>query len=124
MRVVHPSPASSAVQPLAPSGFCGPAGQPFGHASATTAIGSLALPPPASPPPATVAVLVTVAAALLATATVTVIGGYAAPGANTSARVQRVPVHVQPGPAAATGPAPTPGLLISADSPAGKVSLT
>src|SRR4051812_45487625 len=70
------------------------------------------------------AVLTTVAAAPLATDTVIVIGGYAAPAARTSLRVQRVPVHVQPGPEAAIGPAPTPGLLTRADSPAGSVSVT
>ena len=118
---------SSSEQPSARSGLSAFAAHPLGHASATTPTSSAAPPPSASPPPVTVAVRRTVAAAALPTATVTVIGGYAAPAASTSLRVQRLvapPVHVQPGPEAATGPAPAPGWLTSALRPAGSVSVT
>src|SRR5437899_2668065 len=53
-------------------------------------VGSFAvlLPVLVSPPPETVAVLVTVTGALLATLTVRVMGGWLAPGARVSLRVQ------------------------------------
>src|SRR4051794_18603263 len=83
-------PRSSSEQPSARSGFSGPEVQPFGHASAATGIGSAAAALVVSPPPSTVGALLSVAAALLATLTVIVIGGYAAPGASASLRVQRL----------------------------------
>jgi hypothetical protein len=93
--------------------------QPFGQPSTITEIGSVAVAPPV-----TVAVLVTCGGAVLATRTVIVIGGYAAPGASGSLRVQAVPAQLQPSPEAATGPAPKPGLLTRGERPAGKVSVT
>jgi hypothetical protein len=39
-------------------------------------------------------------------------------------RVVAVPVHVHPAPEAAVGPAPNPGWLTIAESPAGSVSVT
>src|SRR4051812_24595191 len=77
-----------------------------------------------SPPPATAGALVSTAAALLATLTVILIGGYDAPGASTSERLHVVPVQLHPVPDAATGPAPSPGLLVNAESPAGSASVT
>src|SRR4051812_45502335 len=107
---------SSTVQPLASSAFttpestagtggpnctCSSGDQPFGHASRTIGMTSEALAPPE-----TVGVFVTVSGAVFAVRTVTLIGGYEAPGAKASERVQVVPVHVHPGPEAGTGPAP------------------
>src|SRR3954454_1464887 len=118
---------SSTVQPSARSGFRAAGAQPLGQASAATGIESAPVAGVLSPPPATFGALASVAAAPAATLTVIVIGGYDAPGASTSERVQRlvlVPVHVQPGPEAAVGAAPRPGLLTSAESPLGSVSVT
>src|SRR5262245_37038714 len=126
--------SSSSVHPFARSGLVTPdrtprnggandtsasADQPFGQASSTTLMTSLAVASPV-----TLAVLVTCAAALLATRTVIVIGGYADPAANGSLRVQLEFVQLQPSPDAATGPASRPGLLTSGEIPAGSVSVT
>src|SRR5262249_16723495 len=107
---------SSTVQPLASSAFktpestagtggpnctCSSGDQPFGQASVTIGITSEVVPPPV-----TVGGLVTASGAVLAVRTVTLTGGYDVPGANGSERVHVVPVHVPPGPEAATGPAP------------------
>ena len=66
---------SSSEQPSARSGLSALRDQPFGQASGTTGIVSVALAPSASPPPETVGALVSVAAAELATLTVIVTGG-------------------------------------------------
>src|SRR4051812_18928382 len=107
-----------------PNWMCSSGDQPFGHASSTIGITSDADPPSASPPPETVGAFVTEAGAVFAVRTVTLIGGYEAPGARASDRVHVVVTHVQPGPAAATGPAPALKSLISAVSPAGSGSAT
>ena len=52
------------------------------------------------------------------------VGGAGRQHVGARAALVVVPVHVQPGPEAAIGPAPTPGLLTSAVSPAGSVSVT
>jgi len=97
-----------------------------GQASGVTLIESVSeLTPPAAS--VTVAVLTSRCAAELATRTVIVIGGYDDLPDRASPRRQVrvvVPEHDQPGPDAATGPAPKPALLISAESPAGRTSVT
>src|SRR5262249_50087482 len=102
-----------------PNRTCSSGDQPFGHASRTTGMTSLTLPPPA-----TEAVLVTEAGAVFAVRTVILIGGYEARGASASERVHVNAVHVQPEPEAAFGPAVALASLTSATSPVGRTSVT
>src|ERR1017187_6193854 len=87
-----------------------------GVAFAPIVVGSVALAVPVTVPPATETWLVTLAGALDATLTVRVMGGYLAPAANASPRLQPiggVTVHPQPLPCMET-----------AVSPLGRVSST
>jgi hypothetical protein len=87
-----------------------------GAATAVILVRSEVLAGVAVPPPETVAVLVTLAEALAATLTVSMIGGWLAPGARTSLRV-----HVTVAPTVQVQPEPVAAVAVS---PAGKVSLT
>src|SRR5262245_23850586 len=87
-------------------------------------VGSLAelLLESTSPPPETMAVLVTDAGALGATFTVIVIGGYPAPGASGSLRVQGMlwppTVHIQPVPVAPVNISPEVSASVTVMAPA------
>src|ERR1700712_4192333 len=99
--------------------MCSSGDHPFGHASSTIRTTSTALAGVSSPPPETVGANVTESGAVFAVRTVTLIGGYVAPGASASVRVHVVVAHVPPGPEAAAGPAPALKSLVSAVRPAG-----